>query len=230
MKEPDPIEGDLLRLGYALIEDVVAEGGEADPEAEFDRLVADSGSGSRRIPPADRLVQWLLHQQAARDLVAKAMGKPARPVRAIAFDKTRGSNWSVPWHQDRTIAVDRKDQRAEVRNWTVKSGVPHCEPPIELLEGMLTLRWHLDSVGPEDGCLRVLPESHRLGRLSSGSISSLLSRREPCDVPVPAGALLVMRPLLVHSSRKRTTDGRRRVLHVELATGDPPKPLDWAWA
>jgi hypothetical protein len=230
MKTVDPIEDGLLRRGYALIEGVAAEGGGADPDAEFDRLVAGSGSGSRRIPPADRLVQWLIHHPTVRDLVAKTMGALAKPVRAIAFDKTRGSNWSVPWHQDRTIAVDRKDARAEVGNWTLKAGVAHCEPPIGLLEGMLTLRWHLDGVGPKDGCLRVLPASHRLGRLTSGSISALLSRAEPCDVPVPAGAVLVMRPLLVHSSRKRTTQGRRRVLHVELAAGDPPAPLKWAWA
>lgn len=38
-----------------------------------------------------------------------------------------------------------------------------------------------------------------------------------------------MSPLLVHSSRKRVTQGRRRVLHVELAAGDPPPPLGWAW-
>ena len=219
-------EDDLLRRGYALIEGVAADSG----EGEFDRLVAGSDSGSRRLPPTDRLVQWLVQLPAVRGLVAKVLGRAAKPVRAIAFDKTTGSNWSVPWHQDRTIAVDRKDARAEVRNWTLKSGVPHCEPPIELLETMLTLRWHLDRVGPQDGCLRVLPESHRLGRLTSGAISALLSRTEPCDVPVPGGALLVMRPLLVHSSRKRTTQGRRRVLHVELAAGDPPPPLCWAWA
>jgi hypothetical protein len=228
MEGPDPIEDDLRRRGYTLIEGVATAGADVDPEAEFERLLA--GGGSRRIPPGDRLVKWLLRRPGLRCLIATAIGKLARPVRAIAFDKTRGSNWSVPWHQDRTIAVDRRDKQAEVRNWTVKSGVPHCEPPVALLEGMLTLRWHLHSVGPEDGCLRVLPESHRLGRLSSGSIASLLSRTEPYDLPVPTGAVLVMRPLLVHSSRKRTTQGRRRVLHVELAAGDPPEPLRWAWA
>lgn len=27
------------------------------------------------------------------------------PVRGILFDKQRGANWSVPWHQDLAIAV-----------------------------------------------------------------------------------------------------------------------------
>lgn len=28
-----------------------------------------------------------------------------RPVRAVVFDKTAAANWSLRWHQDRTIAV-----------------------------------------------------------------------------------------------------------------------------
>ncbi len=106
MTSAESCEDDLLRRGYVLIEDAAADGS----DAEFDRLVAGSDSGSRRIPPTDRLVRWLLDLPTVRDLAAKAMGRLARPVRAIAFDKTRGSNWSVPWHQDRTIAVDRKDE------------------------------------------------------------------------------------------------------------------------
>jgi hypothetical protein len=37
-----------------------------------------------------------------------------------------------------------------------------------------------------------------------------------------------MRPLLVHASRRRITEGRRRVLHIELAAADPPPPFRWA--
>jgi ectoine hydroxylase-related dioxygenase (phytanoyl-CoA dioxygenase family) len=117
-----------------------------------------------------------------------------------------------------------------VRCWTVKNGVPHCEPPVGLLRRMVTLRWHIDAVGLRDGCIRVLPGSHRMGRLTAADISKLLVRVPAVDVPVPAGAVLFMSPLLVHSSRRRTTQGRRRVLHVELAAGDPPMPLRWAWA
>lgn len=222
----EPVETALRRRGYALIEDVAA----GDPNESFDRLVAGSKSGSRRIAADHCLVRALLDHPAVRDVVSKTVGPAAKPVRSIAFDKTAGRNWSVPWHQDRTIAVDRRIERTDTRNWTIKCGVPHCEPPVAVLENMLTLRWHLDGVGPEDGCLRVLPESHRLGRLTSPAIASLLSDVTPSDVPVSPGSVLLMYPLLVHSSRKRVTQGRRRVLHVELAAGSPPSPLRWAWA
>lgn len=84
-------------------------------------------------------------------------------------------------------------------------------------------------MGPRDGCIRVLQGSHRRGRLKAADIRDLLDEIPAVDVPVPAGGVFVMSPLLVHGSRKRVTRGCRRVLHVELAAGDPPAPLRWAW-
>ena len=216
----------LIQHGHAVVRGL----DDLAPWQAFDALLAHKGSGSRRIPAAHDLVGLLLRQPIIADLVSRLLGPSARPVRAIAFDKTAGRNWSVPWHQDRTIAVDQRDEGADVRCWTIKNGVNHCEPPVGLLERMVTLRWHLDAVGPEDGCIRVLPGSHRKGRLTSADIRALLAKVPAVDASVPAGAVFVMSPLLVHSSRKRVTEGRRRVLHVELAAGDPPAPLRWAWA
>jgi hypothetical protein len=216
-------KSEFVQQGYALA-------GEAKfpvPFAEFDTLLA-RGDGSSRIPADHELVHALLSNPSILGLVAAFLGHRFRPVRAIAFDKTAGRNWAVPWHQDRTIAVDRRDERAGVRCWTVKDGVDHCEAPVALLESMLTLRWHLDAVGEADGCIRVLPGSHGMGRLTAEDISRLLAEIPALDVPVQAGAVFVTSPLLVHSSRKRVTNGRRRVLHVEFAAGDPPAPLRWA--
>src|ERR1700739_3420143 len=44
------------------------------------------------------------HSGAGR-LIHAILGRTARPVRAILFDKTPAVNWAVGWHQDRTIAV-----------------------------------------------------------------------------------------------------------------------------
>lgn len=225
--------GDRAMDGIELTQQGHAVVGDLDipvPQQAFDALLAREGGGSRRIPADHDLIGLMLDQPAIREMVSGLLGPAARPVRAIAFDKTAGRNWSVPWHQDRTIAVNRRDEGADVRCWTVKDGVDHCEPPVGLLERMVTLRWHLDAVGRQDGCIRVLPGSHRRGRLKAADIRNLLAEVPAVDVPVPAGGVFVMSPLLVHSSRKRVTEGRRRVLHVELAAGDPPAPLRWAWA
>jgi hypothetical protein len=41
-------------------------------------------------------------------VAASVLGESATPVRAILFNKTAGTNWSLAWHQDRTICVKEK--------------------------------------------------------------------------------------------------------------------------
>lgn len=219
----------LARDGYALVE----PGDEAAlqmAERFFEHAVAESASGSSRLSCDDPLVALLLEQPAVRGLVRHQLGPDARPVRALAFDKTMAANWFVPWHQDRSIAVDQKRDCDAVGNWTEKAGVAHCEPPLDLLRNMLTLRWHLDDVGIADGCLRVLPGSHRLGRLDQTAIRALRQSVASADIVAPRGSVMLASPLLVHGSRKRSSEVRRRTLQVELSAMAPPAPLRWASA
>jgi hypothetical protein len=85
------------------------------------------------------------------DLASWLSGKPARIVRILAFDKTPETNWGVPWHQDRTVAVKRRIEVDGFGPWSVKAGVPHVAPPQALLDSMFSLRLHLDDCGPENG-------------------------------------------------------------------------------
>jgi hypothetical protein len=50
------------------------------------------------------------------------------------------------------------------------------------------------------------------------------------ELHVPQGALLLMRPLLVHSSTPALTADHRRVLHIELAPAEAISPLQWQTA
>src|SRR5205809_630917 len=89
--------------------------------------------------------------------------------------------------------------------WSVKDGVPHVQPPVHLLEQMLTTRLHLDDCDETNGALRVLPGSHRLGRLSGERIRQLRGRHPDHVCHLSAGDALLMRPLLLHaSSRSRS--------------------------
>ena len=194
----------------------------------FDGLPIDTQSGSCRVPASHSLVDLLLRQSGVAAFLIGTVGAGVRAVRAIAFDKTGKSNWFVPWHQDRTIAVQCRDDRADVINWTVKNGNPHCEPPIARLESMMTLRWHLDPVRDSDGPLKVLPTTHRRGRMEQAAIHALAQTSDPVALTAERGDIVAMRPLLVHASSRRTSGGRRRIVHVEFAAGDPPRPLQWA--
>ncbi|MBN9420740.1 MAG: phytanoyl-CoA dioxygenase family protein [Candidatus Eremiobacteraeota bacterium] len=136
--------------------------------------------------------------------------------RSILFDKTPLSNWKVGWHQDVTLACPVRFERAGWTNWTVKDGVPHVQPPVAVLEQMVTVRLHLDDCGADNGPLRVVPGSHRLGRLSAEEIQARVATSEAVECVCRAGEVLRMRPLLVHSSGSATRPGRRRVVHLEF--------------
>jgi len=195
----------------------------------FDDLMLASGTGVRLSQECDLFVQFL-GRSDIRIILDRLVGSGARCVRAMVFDKTAEANWSVPWHQDRVIAVKQMRPSSAVVNWTLKKGIVHCEPAASFLERMLTLRWHIDSATQNEGCLEVLPGTHRLGRLGQEQIAEQLRSKPALPTPVPSGAVFAMRPLLVHRSRRRVAAGRRRVLQVEIAAGDPPSPLEWAWA
>jgi hypothetical protein len=147
------------------------------------------------------------------ELLRELLGDQFGLVRGLFFDKPPDSNWSLPWHQDLTIAVQDNALPSErFRNPTLKAGVPHVEAPDDLLGQMLTLRIHLDEVTEENGPLHVLPGSH-VGRGIEHPY------RPPVTIYASAGDVLAMRPLLSHSSSaaKSGTLRHRRVIHLEFA-------------
>jgi ectoine hydroxylase-related dioxygenase (phytanoyl-CoA dioxygenase family) len=94
-------------------------------------------------------------------------------------------------------------------------------PPVAVLEQILILRLHLDEVDTDNGCLRVMPGSHRSGLGEQPDIDPVV-----CHGTI--GTALLMRPLLWHASAKVRDDRPRRVLHLEFAHQDLPGGLDWA--
>ena len=157
------------------------------------------------------------------------LGANAFPVRGLFFDKTLETNWNLPWHQDLTIAVLSRCDVPGYGPWTRKAGIPHAHAPAELLARMVTIRLHLDDSGPGDGPLRVLPGSHREGRLSVSAVAEWAVRAGELavDCNVSAGGVVLMRPLLLHASASRVSAGHRRVIHLEYAAEDLAGGLEW---
>jgi ectoine hydroxylase-related dioxygenase (phytanoyl-CoA dioxygenase family) len=125
------------------------------------------------------------------------------------------------------IAVAARAEATGYSGWSVKAGVLHVQPPVSVLEGMLTVRIHLDDAGPSNAALRVLPGSHRLGGADPTEIEPWRERVEPVTCSARAGDALVMRPLLIHASSPSTTPSRRRVVHLEYAAGGLPGGVEW---
>ncbi|MEW5250264.1 phytanoyl-CoA dioxygenase family protein [Microbulbifer sp. 2201CG32-9] len=149
-------------------------------------------------------------------------------VRVILFDKTPEKNWLVTWHQDKTIAVSGKAEIPGWGPWTVKDGVHHVQPSLEILEDMLTFRIHLDDTNEKNGCLKVIPDSHRLGILSRDAQDQIVKESPEYICSARSGDLLIMRPYILHSSSKGINPSHRRILHVEYSGAMLPKGLRWA--
>jgi hypothetical protein len=173
------------------------------------------------------IIRQLADSPAMRSLIEPILGPTAIPVRGILFDKTPGANWKVPWHQDLSIAVAEKIDLPSFGPWSVKAGVPHVQPPVEILRNMLTVRLHLDDCGADNGPLLVLPGSHDHGILTGDQIEKFRTTHQPVPCTVKRGGAVLMRPLLLHASHSATSPGHRRVIHLEYAGDLLPIPLRW---
>jgi ectoine hydroxylase-related dioxygenase (phytanoyl-CoA dioxygenase family) len=103
----------------------------------------------------------------------------------------------------------------------------HVHPPASVLEGMLSIRIHLDDCDESNGALRVLPGTHRCGRLTAAEVA--VHQRQAVSVPCVAGAggLVLMRPLLLQSSSAARKAAHRRVIHIDYASGMLDGGLRW---
>ncbi|GLP99715.1 phytanoyl-CoA dioxygenase [Methylophaga thalassica] len=153
-------------------------------------------------------------------------GKP-EVVRVIVFDKTADKNWLVTWHQDKTISVSDKKEVDGWGPWTLKDGVHHVQPKLNVLEEMVTFRIHLDDANESNGCLKVIPKSHKLGILSKNEQDRIVAESEAYICSAKSGDLLVMRPHLLHSSSKGTEPNHRRIVHIEYSSFQLPIGLAW---
>jgi hypothetical protein len=199
--------------GFALAPQVLPRRTQTDLIA---RLGPVDGAGKRGLLAVPE-VAALARSERLLALVRPHLPAEPFPVRAIYFDKSAETNWLVPWHQDLTLALRAPATVPGFGPWSEKEGIPHVQPPVELLEQMLTVRLHLDDADETNGALRVLPGSHRLGRLTSPRIQELRSTGTEVLCSAAAGAALLMRPLLLHASGRSTSPRHRRILHLEYA-------------
>ena len=160
-------------------------------------------------------------------IAAAVLGPEASPVRAILFDKTAERNWALGWHQDRTIAVKERAHMDGFGPWTVKSGLIQVEPPFEILERMVTVRVHLDAVNKTNAPLRIVPGSHKLGRLPEAEIERAVTTLGERICLAERGDLWLYATSIVHASMAADPPRRRRVLQVDYSADAAPGALAW---
>ncbi|MBC8753508.1 phytanoyl-CoA dioxygenase family protein [Kordia sp. YSTF-M3] len=146
-------------------------------------------------------------------------------TKAIYFDKPSESNWFVAYHQDLSVSVDRKVDVSNYKNWTFKKGQYGVQPPLNILENIVTIRIHLDKTEKRNGALKVIPTSHLKGIYRPETIDWNTEAEHVCEVE--KGGVMLMKPLILHASERTTNHKQRRVLHLEFSTKQLQKPLNW---
>lgn len=184
--------------GFAIVSSVFS------PEecSQIKTALGPTTGAGRRTFESDSIIRQISKSPPLLKLAREFCGSEPFPVRVIYFNKSPDANWSVGWHQDLAIAVRERRDVPGFASWSVKDGVPHVQPPAVVLERILTLRLHLDDASESNGALRVLPGSHRFGRLTDNQVKSICQEVDEVMCCAREGDVMLMRPLLLHSSAR----------------------------
>jgi ectoine hydroxylase-related dioxygenase (phytanoyl-CoA dioxygenase family) len=206
----------ILDHGYS-IESPVLFAGECDALLGTLEKATRTGRAGMRHLMSHRAVRELANDERLLRIARLALGGAAVPFRATFFAKSQEANWLIPWHQDTALPLAARFDDPQWVSWSLKAGVFYAHAPAWALSRIVALRVHLDASTRENGPLRVVERSHLIGVLTDQSVSDHVAKHRQTTCLVPRGGVLVMRPLLIHSSSKAKTGEPRRVIHIEYA-------------
>ena len=168
----------------------------------------------------------LIFNDALKTVIEQLFGNDYFVVKSIYFDKPEASNWYVSYHQDLTISVDKKSELDGFNFWTVKQNQFAVQPPLNILENNFTIRIHLDDTDENNGALKIIQKSHLKGIYRPETIDLNNETQTVCSVE--KGGIMIMKPLLMHSSGRTNNNKKRRVVHIEFSNTELPGDLKWS--
>jgi hypothetical protein len=147
----------------------------------------------------DRLFLAYMQRPIFGEICQRVYG-PARDItcfRAMFMNKPARKGTFLPWHQDRWSDLDR--------------------------DPLITLWTALDPATKANGCVQILPGTHKLGLINpshpSGFVTpeqaeKLLASSSPIHLELAAGECVLLHNWLLHSSDVNRTDVPRRAFSV----------------
>jgi ectoine hydroxylase-related dioxygenase (phytanoyl-CoA dioxygenase family) len=224
----------LLEIGFTTINEIYAETEissiistieKADSTKDTFRKSTDLFAVRQFLKEIPETIEFIFNPKL-KSLIAELFGHDFFVVKSIYFDKPEASNWYVSYHQDLTISVDKKLELENYGPWTVKQNQFAVQPPINILENNFTIRIHLDDTDENNGALKVIPKSHLKKVYRAETIDWTKESESNCNVK--RGGVMIMKPLLLHSSSRTTNHKKRRVVHIEFSNQELPLGLNWS--
>jgi len=230
MKQTD----DFFSNGFAIIDDIytteqietlLQKINQANTDKETFRKSGDLFAIRQFLKEVPSMLDTIVNDKL-KLVLKQVLGDKYFVVKSIYFDKPQSSNWYVSYHQDLTISVDKKLSLNGFDFWTTKQNQFAVQPPLGTLQNIVTVRIHLDDTDENNGALKVVPRSHSKGIYRPDTIDWSIEKVVSCNVS--KGGIMLMRPLLLHSSGRTTNNRQRRVIHIEFSNEELPTELNWA--
>jgi len=148
---------------------------------------------------ADPVFRAYLTAPVFRDICARAYGAgtPVALFRAMFMNKPAHRGTFLPWHQDRWTELDR--------------------------DPLLTVWTALDPATKANGCVQIIPRSHKHGLINPTHPSGFLSKAQAAAICTPdrivhielePGEVVLLHNYLLHASEVNRTSQSRRAFSV----------------
>lgn len=207
------------------VEKIVAQINQTNPNKDTFRKSADLFAIRQFLKEVPSVID-IIFNDTLKTVLTPLLGDKYFVVKSIYFDKPQASNWYVAYHQDLTISVDKKLPLDGFDFWTTKQHQFAVQPPLPILQNIVTVRIHLDATDENNGALKVVPASHLKGIYRPETIDWTVEKEVCCNVS--QGGIKLMKPLLLHRSGRTTNDKQRRAIHIEFSNLELPAALHWA--
>ena len=171
-------------------------------------------------------IKEIVFNENLKEIILNIGGKNCFVIKSIYFDKPEKSNWFVSYHQDLTISVNKKEMIDGFNFWTNKHNQFTVQPTLDILENIFTIRIHLDDTNEENGALKIIEKSHLNSVCRIENMDINMEIETFCNVN--SGGIMVMKPLLFHSSMRTTNNKKRRVIHIEFSNKKLPNKINWS--
>lgn len=220
------MEFTLNQLGFEIIENIYTEKEVNEMLEIISANALNNQFGVRAFLLDNPEMIGKIFTKKLLEIIEKIAPDCNKSIKSIYFDKPPNANWIVNWHQDLTINLSNKKEVKHFKNWRVNKERVIVQPNLEMLERIFTIRIHLDDCTKANGALRVIEQSHQNGVVEIKDwIKNKTGRESICEVK--RGGILIMKPLILHASRRTENQENRRVIHIEFTDMDLPNGLNW---